>query len=99
MCMGGSGGGSEQQQLGSWSPEIGPYWHKYLSGQSPDGTHNSLNAEALAHQPYQQYSGQRIAPMHASQNKGLYSINKMADEGGTALSRSADDQAITTLQG
>src|SRR5688572_5371863 len=88
MCMGGGGGGTEQQQLGSWSPEIGPYWHKYLD-----------KGENLAAQPYQQYGGHRIADLHPAQIQGLDRINSLANNGGTTLSKAADDQAYRTLGG
>lgn len=87
MC-GGSSGGGQQQTLGSWSPEISPYWHKYLD-----------QGEQIAGQPYQQYDGQRIADLHPAQISAFDNINNLAVNGGTPLSRAADDTAYRTLGG
>lgn len=84
MSGGGSGGSGTQKY--EWNPAMEKEWGRALG-------YNS----ALLDKPYQQYQGQRIAPLNQNQNEALNFGSSVVKNGGLPVTSAANSQAQDTL--
>ena len=87
MSMSGGGSGGTGEQKYNWNDTLKPYWE------------NTLKAgEGLAQEPYQQYSGDTIAPFTTDQNWAMQAYRNLATNPGP-VANSAESLINTTLGG
>lgn len=83
----GGGGGSGTTKY-EWNDDMAQYWRPALA-----------QGAQLAGQPYQPYTGQRIAGINADQQMGMDAIRNFAINSGSPVTKAANGQLQQTLDG